>query len=163
MAPFTFWHGLTLIPASMENYWCTVSCLRWNYLSIPNFSGATIEVWKWMHYLISQFLVMWVLSMFGLKSVRVFKRVPMWWYHIYLCFCFNIYQPSLLSAKATLRIILTLYERSFCRKSFLDIDIAQVVEPLPHRRHRLPNLCLLFICHVYISLILRQLIYQAHI
>ena len=38
--PF-YWHGLTWIPASYVQW-----SVGWSYLSIPNLSGCTIEVWQ---------------------------------------------------------------------------------------------------------------------
>ena len=158
MAPFTFWHGLTLIPASMENYWCTVSCLRWNYLSIPNFSLEMDALFNITIFGNVSIIHVWI------EVNPSFQKGP----HVVISHIFVVlfYYLSAISAFSKSNIknnINPLWTELFCRKSFLDIDIAQVVEPVPHRRHRLSNRCLPFICHVYISLILKQLIYQAHI
>ena len=35
--------------------------MRWNYLSIPNFNGGTIEVWEWISNFVPNLKGMWLL------------------------------------------------------------------------------------------------------
>ena len=50
---------------------------RRNYLSMPNFNGATVEVWDWVGHFISHHKIMYnYLSALGLKSIHVSKRCP---------------------------------------------------------------------------------------
>ena len=50
-----YWHGLTLIPAWISNHMTNKG--GWNYLSIPNFNGCTVEVWEWISYPIPHFIM----------------------------------------------------------------------------------------------------------
>ena len=51
--PF-YWHGLTLIPAWISN---DMSNKVWDEITypVPNFNGATVEVWEWISNFISHF------------------------------------------------------------------------------------------------------------
>ena len=53
-SPF-YWQRLTLILARIGNH--MPSKVGWNYLSILNFNGCTVEVWEWISYFIPHILM----------------------------------------------------------------------------------------------------------
>ena len=41
---------------SMDKWLCPLQSVGWNYLSLPNFNGTTVEVWKWISNFIPHFI-----------------------------------------------------------------------------------------------------------
>ena len=61
------WHGLTLIPACINNY---MNYKVWDEItySFPIFNGTTVEAWEWISNFIPHLLGMWLLIHAGVKA-----------------------------------------------------------------------------------------------